>query len=225
MRNLHLASNQLRGHIPTSIGTLTELVLLDLHENRLTGSIEPGIANLIELETVKLGQFLGGADTERRSARLSPRASVFEPPTQRPSGHDPRGDRCPRRAGGAEPVFQQPHRPGARIHSALKLYLGDNHLSGPIPPTLNELGNLTLVNFKENDLSGSLPFVAGRLASLQLLILDHNRLVGTFPEAPFASTDLRKIALSTNELTGALSPKISNLTASCWCWTTFDTTN
>jgi len=50
LRHLNLADNRLGGSIPTQIGRLDVLYVLDLYNNQLTGDPPPSIARLINLK-------------------------------------------------------------------------------------------------------------------------------------------------------------------------------
>ncbi len=61
------------------------------------------------------------------------------------------------------------------------LNLAPNGLSGPIPPELGTLANLQQLNLGLNELSGSIPPELGALANLQELSLRGNELSGCIP--------------------------------------------
>ena len=58
---LQLSENQLSGEIPASLGNLASLVLLYLHENQLTGEIPASLGNLANL---KIARFASNTDAE-----------------------------------------------------------------------------------------------------------------------------------------------------------------
>ena len=57
----------------------------------------------------------------------------------------------------------------------------NNALTGPIPPELGNLANLTGLEFSGNDLSGPIPPELGNLANLEWLHLSFNALTGPIP--------------------------------------------
>ena len=65
--------------------------------------------------------------------------------------------------------------------SVTSLFLGDNQLSGEIPPELGNLSNLSELVLIDNQLSGEIPSELGNLASLTGLHLHENQLSGEIP--------------------------------------------
>ena len=63
------------------------------------------------------------------------------------------------------------------------LDLGNNQLSGAIPPALGNLAKLMLLNLVNNQLSGAIPPALGNLANLQWLYLYVNQLSGALPRS------------------------------------------
>ena len=62
-----------------------------------------------------------------------------------------------------------------------RLYLGDNQLTGEIPPELGGLSNLTWLYLADNGLTGEIPPELGGLSNLAELFLDGNQLTGCVP--------------------------------------------
>lgn len=116
-------------------------------------------------------------------------------------------------------------------NSVKELVLTDNRLSGTLPANLQDLANLTLLFLGNNGLSGSIPplanitgledFGAGTnqlsgpipalnsLSSLDLFDVGNNDLTGTIPDIS-ALTSLRRFDVSDNDLTGSLPPLATN---------------
>ena len=61
------------------------------------------------------------------------------------------------------------------------LRLGNNDLTGPIPPELGKLGSLASLYLNGNNLTGPVPPELGKLASLEYLYLNANSLTGPIP--------------------------------------------
>ena len=62
-----------------------------------------------------------------------------------------------------------------------ELFLGENQLTGEIPPELGNLANLTVLSLVQNQLSGEIPPELGNLGILQELDLVQNQLSGEIP--------------------------------------------
>ncbi|MYC82425.1 MAG: hypothetical protein F4X19_10095, partial [Acidobacteria bacterium] len=92
-----------------------------------------------------------------------------------------------------------------------RLDLGDNRLSGPIPPELSGLSNLRGLDLQINLLGGSVPPELGGLAQLEELDLRHNWLSGAVPPELGQLAKLRVLGLGGNRLTGTIPTEWSGL--------------
>ncbi|KAJ8772063.1 hypothetical protein K2173_027240 [Erythroxylum novogranatense] len=94
------------------------------------------------------------------------------------------------------------------------LFMFDNQLSGPIPQEIGNLKNLNQLSFQTNQLSGLIPKSLGGLTSLTLLHLYHNYLSGPIPPELGNMKSLDDLELSENNLNGTIPAslgKLSNL--------------
>ncbi len=69
------------------------------------------------------------------------------------------------------------------IANTTELHLGNNELTGPIPPEIGNLTNLTWLDLGNNGLIGSIPPEIGNLTNLTHLNLRYNQLNGEIPES------------------------------------------
>ena len=67
------------------------------------------------------------------------------------------------------------------IETTFVLILNDNELSGPIPPEIGNLTNLTTLDLHSNQLTGEIPPEIGNLTNLTTLNLTDNQLTGIIP--------------------------------------------
>ena len=91
------------------------------------------------------------------------------------------------------------------------LYLGDNALSGEIPPELGSLSNLTALYLDTNALSGEIPPELGSLSNLTDLSLYHNALSGAIPAELGSLSNLAELDLRNNALSGAIPAELGSL--------------
>jgi len=91
------------------------------------------------------------------------------------------------------------------------LALGNNELSGPIPPELGDLVNLQHLLLYDNQLS-SIPAELGNLVNLRALSLGNNRLSGTIPAELGDLVNLQYLALYNNQLSGTIPAELGHLT-------------
>ena len=91
------------------------------------------------------------------------------------------------------------------------LDLQGNALTGGIPSELSNLTNLEFLDLDENRLSGSLPASLANLANLQVLLLDDNRFTGTIPSEMGSLIRLERIELAGNAFTGCVPAGLGNV--------------
>ncbi|VAH00138.1 unnamed protein product [Triticum turgidum subsp. durum] len=157
---LQLDQNQMSGSIPDSLGNRTKLVVLTLSENQLTGSIPQELGNLMNLETLYLYR-------------------------NQISGSIPK-------------TF-------GKLQSIQNLQIYDNKLAGSLPEDFGDLINLVKLGLANNSLSGPLPANICSGGRLQELNVGSNMFSGPIPRSLKTCTSLVKIVLEKNQLTGDIS--------------------
>ena len=93
------------------------------------------------------------------------------------------------------------------------LELGDNELTGMIPPELGQLSQLEWLSLYNNGLRGMIPPELGQLSQLEWLDLGGNMLIGTIPAELGRLSQLEWLDLSGNVLIGTIPPELSQLIA------------
>ncbi|KAH9735388.1 MDIS1-interacting receptor like kinase 2 [Citrus sinensis] len=93
------------------------------------------------------------------------------------------------------------------------LNLGNNNLSGSIPPQIGSLSNLKYLNLRWNNLTGdgALPQEIGNLKSLIWLSVTSNTLGGPIPSTLFRLTNIKYLGLGFNRFNGSIPREIGNL--------------
>ena len=150
---LSLSNNDLTGSIPSSLGSLTNLLVLDIANTQLTGSIPSSLGSLTNLEDLDLH--------------------------------------------GTQLTGSIPSSLGS-LTNLTDLWLHDNQLTGSIPSSLGSLTNLTQLLLQDNQLTGSIPSSLGSLSNLTNLSLDDNQLSGTIPAELGNLTRLRFLRIDTD---------------------------
>ena len=98
------------------------------------------------------------------------------------------------------------------LSNLTRLSLSVNRLSGPIPPELSSLSNVTDLSLSENDLSGPIPPELGNLSNLTQLHLSANDLSGPIPPELGRLSNLRQLHIGNgNNLRGPIPPELGNL--------------
>jgi hypothetical protein len=180
LTRLLLSDNGLRGTIPPkALGTLTDLVLLDLSRNMLTSTLPPQLWELTSLAGLILhdnqlhGTLSPALDQLQHLRVLDIRFNLFE---------------------GQLPSMSS-------LHRLFELLLDNNHLSGSLASSLLSLPQLTLLSATENKLTGTLP--PSIWHSVKFLFLYGNALSGQIPSVP-ASAPLQVFHAGSNAFSGQL---------------------
>ena len=172
---INLWGNQLFGPIPSEMGSLINLSILDLGINQLNGPIPTELGNLVNLEELYLsGNQLTGLIPTQLGNLTNLRYIDF----------------CGNQLSGAIPTEL------GNLVNLEELYLWGNQLSGQIPSDLGNLSNINDLYLNSNQLTGPIPQELGDLTNLFHLNLSNNSLAGDVPES---FTDLINLCEATNQ--------------------------
>ena len=170
---LELGSNHLSGPIPRELGHLSNLQSLSLHDNRLTGAIPSELGSLANLTNLDLrGPFHSHGDDDKLTGAIPPELGS--------------------------------------LSSLERLLLWGQALTGPIPPELGNLSRLTTLSLEGNHLTGPIPSELGNLSQLTRLWLQGNNLTGPIPSELGNLSELTTLSFEGNHLTGPIPPGFGN---------------
>ncbi|GAB4840589.1 hypothetical protein Ancab_021361 [Ancistrocladus abbreviatus] len=188
-----IASKNLRGYIPSELGTLVYLRRLNLHDNDFYGSLPVELFNATSLHSIFLyGNNLSGPLPP--SICNLPRLQNLDLSSNSLSGSIPRDlKNCQQmqrliltgnKLSGAIPTGIW-----SELTNLVQLDLSNNQLNGSIPKDLGELNSLSgTLNLSFNHLSGKIPKTLGDLPMTVSFDLRNNNLSGEIPQTgSFAS--------------------------------------
>uniref|UniRef100_A0A6N2M992 Disease resistance R13L4/SHOC-2-like LRR domain-containing protein n=1 Tax=Salix viminalis TaxID=40686 RepID=A0A6N2M992_SALVM len=214
LQTLVLRENGHVGFIPTELGNLTRLKVLDLHKNNLNGSIPVSLGRLAELRSLDLsrntltGSIFSLSFPVLNVLDLSQNLLVGSIPSTLGSCHSLiKIDFSRNRLSGSIPES---------IGSLKELILMDlsyNRLSKPLPTSIRNLNALQALILKENPM-GSATLSSEEfdgMTSLMILILSYTNLHGPIPESLGRLTNLRVIHLDGNRLNGSIPTNFKDL--------------
>ena len=144
------------GSIPTELGALRRLKVLDLSQNSLTGSIPAELGNIESLEVLDLGYNSLTGSIPAELGNLG-NLEVLNICVQQHDGTQRVGPGLT----GSIPAEL------GNLESLEVLDLGYNSLTGSIPAELGDLGSLRYLYLHSNQLTGSIPAELGNLGSLR----------------------------------------------------------
>ncbi|KAK1290639.1 putative LRR receptor-like serine/threonine-protein kinase [Acorus calamus] len=157
---LFLDQNMLSGPIPSHVGNLTSLQTISFAENALSSTIPSGVWGLKQLISLDFSQnFLEGYLSEEVGNLNF--LTVMDLSSNRLSGFLP---------------ITLGH-----LQMLVNLNLQNNSFSGPIPQSISGLISLSLLDLSSNSLSGKIPNSLANLQDLTFLNLSFNRLEGEVP--------------------------------------------
>ncbi|XP_030527601.1 receptor protein kinase-like protein ZAR1 [Rhodamnia argentea] len=182
---LAVSGKNLRGYIPSELGTLVFLRRLNLHNNNLYGPIPEPLFNATSLHSIFLyGNNLSGPLPP--SICDLPRLQNLDLSNNSLSGALPEG------LGSCKQLQ--------------RLILADNRFSGQIPAAIwPAMENLVQLDLSSNEFTGSIPPEIGKLKSLSgTLNLSHNHLSGEIPKALGDLPMTVSFDLKSNNLSGEI---------------------
>ena len=198
---LNLEHKSLSGTIPADLSSLLGLEGLYLHSNELTGRIPPQLSELSSLIhlTLHRNRLVGEIPAGLGDLNGLVFLSLY----------------------GNELTGELPAELGS-LSNLRWLYLQGNKtadgggLSGPIPSTFRNLGNLERLMLYGNSLSGTMPAGLGDLSNLKSLLLHDNELTGQIPSELGNMSSLRYLWLDDNDLSGVIPAQLGNLSNLRW---------
>ncbi|KAH7543578.1 hypothetical protein FEM48_Zijuj02G0198700 [Ziziphus jujuba var. spinosa] len=187
LRILDLIGNRFTGELPSDIGRLHRLTVLNVADNLISGRIPPSITNLSSLMHLDLRNNRITGEIPRDFGRLTMLSRALLSRNQ---------------IEGTIPDSI------SKIYRLADLDLSLNRLSGTIPESLGRMAVLGTLNLDSNRISGYIP--ASLLgSSVSDLNLSRNSLQGRIPDVFGPRSYFTVIDLSYNKLTGSIPKSIS----------------
>ncbi|KAL5537830.1 hypothetical protein UlMin_046034 [Ulmus minor] len=194
---LQVGLNEFSGTIPDSLSNVSRLQVLELGFNNFVGPVPTNFGNLLELMSLHLAQNNLGGNSSYDWGFLTSLANCSKL-ERLVLARNNFGGAFPDSIGNLTTQLQE-------------LYLGENHIHGSIPLSLENLFNLNRLVIDSNLLTGDIPECLGKFGKMQLLSLTRNRLSGKIPSSLGNLTQLFYLDLSENKLEGSIPRNIGNI--------------
>ncbi|KAM3394281.1 receptor kinase-like protein Xa21 [Capsicum galapagoense] len=198
LKGFYLSTNKLRGHIPTSLSSCSQLQILSLSENEFDGPIHSEIGRLSNLQIL----YLETNHFTDLGFELNPAGfelfAVVEFKVEKTS-------KVP-----WLPVISRPHV----IASMTILKICNDTLKfmvGSLPPEIGNLKATTLIDLSMNQFPNRIPREIGGLQNLENLSLRHNKLQGAIPDSISTMVGLEFLDLSHNNISRIIRKSLEKL--------------
>ncbi len=203
LKRLHLGGNNYENTAAqiTGLGNLTDLEVLSLRDNKMSGDIMDDLAKLTKLKILNLENNDKDA-ASGFSGDLSKLKTLTALTHLKLSNNDFAG------SNGLHSDLKA--LTNLRVFELRQDTSGGSRITGAVSGDLSALVNLRVLDLHGQNLSGSLPNMFGSMSYLQVLNLADNNMSGGIP-ASIGSAGLNKLDLSNNGFTGAIPKEIGNL--------------
>ncbi|KAL6316928.1 hypothetical protein AAG906_024466 [Vitis piasezkii] len=202
LEEIYFEHNQLIGNLPSELGDLPRLRILDVAANNLTArnqffaKIPNELGHLHNLQRLQLSenQFEGKIPYSIYNISSLIYLSVAENML----------------------VGELPTDMGLALPNLAEVYLAHNQLEGPIPSSFSNASQIQVLDFSSNHFQGPVPLL-GNMNNLRLLHLGLNNLSSTTKlnlqvfNSLANSTQLEFLYLNDNQLAGELPTSVANL--------------
>ncbi|WOH12465.1 hypothetical protein DCAR_0831969 [Daucus carota subsp. sativus] len=186
---LNVGANNLHGSLPPRTANLsTELTMISLADNWISGSIPPGISKFINLIFISLqgNNFTGIIPPEITKLGKLQRVILSN---NRFSGNIPTSI--------------------GNLSMLDEIRLENNDLNGTIPPSFGNCPMLVLLDLSQNNLSGTIPNEFFHVSPFSVkLNLSRNHLVGSLSPGIGTLKTLIELDISENEFSGLISAQL-----------------
>ncbi|KAL4299235.1 hypothetical protein HN51_049976 [Arachis hypogaea] len=213
---LGMALNQISGRIPEGIGKLVNLATLDMEGNFLEGTIPDSIGKLKNLGVLWLDEnkFYGNIPLVIGNLTMLSDVDLssnkFEGLIPFTLGYCTNMQRFS--AYGNNLSGNIPNQTFGYQQGLIQLSLYSNSFTGSIPSDLGNLNHLSILHLQDNKLIGEIPVRLSACTALTELVLERNSFHGSIPSFLGSLLSLEILDLSNNNFSSTIPHELVNLT-------------
>ncbi|PAN43187.2 hypothetical protein PAHAL_8G236300 [Panicum hallii] len=200
--------NNFTGTIPSEIGNLKNLTILQLGGNKFLGTIPATLGNLDNLFILSLAHNNLFGEIPQSIGKLERLSELYVQENNLSGSIPPSLGGCKSMVilNLSHNVFQGSIPPELLTISSLSggLDLSYNKLTGSIPSNVGDLINLESLDISNNQLSGEIPHTLGECLHLESIHLEVNFLSGSIPSSIMSLRGMTEMDLSQNNLSGEI---------------------
>ncbi|KAF8090927.1 hypothetical protein N665_0461s0013 [Sinapis alba] len=215
LRILDLGTNFISGSIPHDIGNLISLQELSLKENHLTGLLPTSIGKLLQLEGFELSSNSISGVIPSFIGNLT-RLETLDLANNSFKGTIPLSlGNCTSLQYlllGLNKLYGTIPQEIIQISPLLTLDLSDNSFTGSLPRDSERLEHLVQLSVEDNKLSGQIPPSLGNCLTMESLFLQGNYFDGVIPDIK-GLKGLKRVDFSNNNLSGSIPEYLANFSS------------
>ncbi|XP_042508276.1 probable LRR receptor-like serine/threonine-protein kinase At3g47570 [Macadamia integrifolia] len=213
LKTLVLENNGFKGPLPNFSANLsTQLSMLYLGWNQISGTIPAGIENLVNLTSLGMSQNFLQGNIPPSIGKLS-KLQILTLDGNKLSGQIPSSI-------GNLTLLYELHLEANNLNASIPSNIGNftlnlsyNSLIGYLPIEIGNLKSLSTLDISHNKLFGEIPSSIGDCNSLEHLYMGGNLFEGTIPLSLTLLKGIQDLDLSHNNLSGQIPKDLQNLLA------------
>ncbi|CAM0878514.1 unnamed protein product [Alopecurus aequalis] len=214
LQRLYLARNQFSGGFPSGIKNLHNLYALTLEGNHFTGVIPKWVGSLKNLQQIGFNRNFFTGTIPSSLSNLSSLGELYLDSNKFFGQIPPSFGNFPTLQN-LDIFYNNLHGQVPveifRIPTITEFDVSFNNLDGQLPTNIGNAKQLLYLELSSNKFSGDIPSTIGDCDSLEYISLDKNNFSGSIPTSLRHLTSLKVLNLSGNNLTGSIPAALGNL--------------